>query len=144
MEKELMLLVGPIGAGKTTFAKTLENENSMRISQDEMGRKAYLQYYNNAIKDGIPRVIIDRMNFSKDQRSRFIDSARKEGYTITIFDFEWDWDTCFKRVTEREDHPTVPAGDPALAEKILTMFQGMYQKPTEDEYDNLNKVELNG
>jgi len=142
VEKELMILVGPIGAGKTTFCQLLENDSSVRISQDEMGRKVYLQYFNEALEDNVPRIIIDRMNFNKDQRKRFIEPAREAGYVITIFDFEWDWDECLKRVTERKGHPTVRDGDPELAEKILTMFQGMYEAPTQDEYDNCNKVEM--
>ena len=142
MEKELILLVGPIGVGKTTFSKSLQNESSIRISQDEMGRKAYLEYFHNALDCGASRVIVDRMNFNRDQRKRFIEPARKKGYNVTIFEFEWDWDVCFKRVTNRQNHPTVPPGDAELTNKILNMYQGMYQKPGEDEYDNYNFVEL--
>lgn len=142
MEKELILLVGPIGAGKTTFSKTLENETSMRISQDEMGRKAYLDIFKQSVKEGVPRIIVDRMNFNKEQRERFIKPAKEAGYVITIFDFDWDWDICFNRVINRTSHPTVPHNDPKLTEQILTMYRGMYEKPTTEEFDNYNKVEL--
>lgn len=142
IEKELMILVGPIGVGKTTFGKTLENDTSIRISQDEMGKPEYLNVFHQSIEEGVPRIIIDRMNFNMEQRKRFIEPARKQGYIITIFDFEWDWDTCFNRVVKRFNHPTVPAGNPKLTEKILHFYQGSYQKPTEAEYDNYNVVEL--
>ena len=142
MEKELIVLIGPIGSGKTTFSKTLQTNFSIRISQDEMGRRAYLDHFHQAIQEGVPRVIIDRQNFNRDQRSRFVEPARKAGYCITFFEFDWDWDICFSRVTRRKNHPTIERNNPELTEKILHMYQGMYERPEEGEYDNYNKVEL--
>lgn len=142
-EKELMILVGPIGSGKTTFAKTLRNDTSVRISQDEMGRKAYLDHFKEAIKDGVPRVIIDRMGFSKDQRNRFIEPARKEGYVITIFEMDYCPLVCIKRVVDRKNHPTVPDNDIQLAKKIILQYMENYEAPEPEEFDNYNLVGMN-
>lgn len=142
MEKELMLMVGPIGAGKTTFARSLENSTSIRISQDEQGRRQHRELFNQSVEEGIPRIIVDRMNFNKEQRARYINKAREHGYVITVFEFEWDWDTCYNRVMTRIGHPTIGSGDHATTEKVLHMFQGMYEPLSEDEYDNYNLVEM--
>ena len=140
MEKELMLLVGPIGSGKTTFSQTLKTDSSIRISQDEMGRSAYLEHFKNAIKEGVPRVIIDRMNFNKDQRKRFIEPAREAGYVVTIFELKTNRAICHERVVARQDHPTIEPGNNELTEKILNNYEAWYEAPTPDEYDNYNEV----
>ena len=141
-EKELILMVGPIGSGKTTFAKTLENDTSIRISQDEMGRKAYLNYFMEAIKDGIPRIIVDRMNFNKKQRERFIKPAKDAGYCITIFEMDHNPVTCLERVITRKNHPTIPEGSGDLARKIIRDYYRDYEAPEPNEYNNYNLVPL--
>ena len=141
-EKELILMVGPIGSGKTTFAKSLETDSSIRISQDEMGRKAYLKYFREALKDGIPRVIIDRMNFDRKQRERFIKPAREAGYCVTIFEIDYNPVTCLERVIKRENHPTIPKDSEDLAKKIIFDYMEKYEHPEPSEYDNYNLVPL--
>jgi tRNA uridine 5-carbamoylmethylation protein Kti12 len=141
MEKELIILVGPIGSGKTTFAKTLETSSSIRISQDEMGRKAYLEHFKAAMRDSVPRIIVDRMNFDKEQRERFIKPAREAGYCVSIFELRTDIDVCIERVVNRPNHPTVESGDVELAQGIVDRYLINYEAPMPDEYDNLNYVE---
>jgi predicted kinase len=141
IDKELILMVGPIGSGKTTFAKSLENNNSIRISQDEMGRKQYLKNFKEAIDQEIPRIIVDRQNFNREQRARFIEPAREAGYIVTIFEMGTPKELCIQRVVNRKAHPTVKGEDPELAESILNMFERNYEKPTEVEFDNYNLVE---
>jgi predicted kinase len=142
-EKELILMVGPIGSGKTTFAKSLVNDSAIRISQDEMGRKAYLKYFHEALKDGVPRIIIDRMGFDREQRNRFIEPARKHGYVITIFEMDYNPVTCLERVINREGHPTIPKGSDDLARKIILDYMKNYEHPEEKEFDNYSLIGIN-
>ena len=135
-------MVGPIGSGKTTFAKSLEHDSSIRISQDEMGRKAYLKYFHEALKDGIPRVIVDRMNFDRKQRERFIKPAREAGYCITIMEMDYNPLTCLNRVVDRKNHPTIPEGSGQLAKDIILRFMKDYEHPEEDEFDNYNLIPM--
>ena len=141
-EKELILMVGPIGSGKTTFAKDLENDTSIRISQDEMGRKAYLDHFKEAVKDGVPRIIVDRMNFNRDQRERFIKPAREAGYCVTIFEMDHCPVVCAARCIQREDHPTIGKNQPELVKKIIMKYYENYEHPEKGEFDNYNLVEV--
>lgn len=131
--------MGPIGSGKTTFAKTLVNDTTICISQDEMGREAYLEYFKQALKDKTPRVIIDRQNFNREQRDRFIQPAREAGYCVTVFEFKTNRAVCHERVA-RTGHPTVPAGDNDLTAEILTRYQINYEALSTEEFDNYNEV----
>lgn len=142
MEKELIILVGPIGSGKTTFSKTLETQNSIRISQDETGKREHLNEFYDALTQNIPRIIIDRMNFNVEQRMRYITPARSEGYVITIIELQSDWDTCVDRVYKRENHPTVENGNLELANRILKFYNKNYEQPTKDEYDNYSIISV--
>lgn len=142
MEKELILLVGPIGSGKTTFAESLRTDCSVRISQDEMGKGGHLVKFKEAIRGGTPRVIIDRMGFNVEQRMRYITPARQAGYSVSIFEFAFDWDICFKRAVSRRGHPTIAEGNSDLVKKVLNMYRNSYQQPSDDEFDNYNKVVL--
>lgn len=141
-EKELILMVGPIGSGKTTFAKSLQNDMSIRISQDEMGKKQYLNCFYEAIKDGVPRIIVDRQNFNKEQRERFIRPAREAGYCVTVFEMEYCPTVCLKRVLNRTNHPTVEGNNIKLANKIILDYSKNYERPEKQEYNNYNLVPM--
>ena len=143
MTKNLIVLMGPIGAGKTTLAKKLVkmNDSALRISQDEMGRAGSKEAFWLALETDVENIIIDRMGFNREQRMRWIDPARKAGYKVTIVELKVAYETCFKRVVARHDHPNIPQGDEALAKKILKMYSGEYQAPREDEYDDYYVVE---
>jgi len=110
MEKELFLLVGVKGSGKTKFSRTLQNDVSVCISQEEFGSLSYLDNFKDSVESGVPRIIIDRSNLKKYQRSWFIDLARDAGYCVTIFD---------------------------LNAKISNI---KYDKPSPEEYDNYNEI----
>jgi len=143
MEKELILLVGPIGSGKTTFAETLANETSIRISQDEMGRKAYLEHFKAAIRDGIPRIIIDRMSFNNEQRDRFIKPARDAGYCVTVFEFKLSRDICFDRALNRKNHPTI-GNNPKDINGVLNFYYNNYEPVDLNIIDNYNEINHEG
>lgn len=142
MEKELMVLVGPVGSGKSTLANELKTSSTIIISQDLMGKKRHLEIFKDAVNQGISRVIVDRMNFNREQRSRYIDFARARGYVITIIELFYDPDECVRRVGNRERHPTIKKGNFELAAEIINMYESMYERPEPDEYDNYNQVEV--
>jgi len=105
-----------------------------------MGRKAYLTHFKSAVRDGVPRILVDRQNFNKEQRERFITPARDAGYCVTIFEFKTNREVCAERVVNRTNHPTVRGGDVDLTMDIIKNYERLYEQPTPDEYDNYNEV----
>jgi hypothetical protein len=131
MSKKLLILVGPPGSGKSTLAQQYESDGYVRISQDDMG-KEHLHNFDMAILEGRD-VVVDRMNFSCQQRSRYLELGKEHGYETSIVVLHENRETCFKRVMLRENHPTIK--DERGAGSALTTFFSKYERPIAGEAD---------
>ena len=129
----LIVLCGPSGAGKTTSAKEFEKLGYTRISQDDTG-KDHLRLFREAIERK-ENVVVDRLNFNKEQRKRYIDQAKKYGYQTSIIVMHENKETCLKRCEERKQHPTITTKE--HRESAVNMFFNKYERPSEDEADTL-------
>src|SRR5262245_51981331 len=107
MEKTCVVLVGPQGSGKTTYCHE-HLPNALRISQDELGRHRHLDAFDEALSRGEPTVVVDRINHRKEQRRRYLDTAKRHGYRTQIVWFNLDRAECVRRCRERAVHPTLP------------------------------------
>jgi len=148
MQRKLILLIGPIGSGKSTIAKRYQDREQKSysaipctiVSQDEQGRKGHRIKFAKCIEDG-HSIIVDRMNFNKEQRERYIEPARKANYSIYIVEIKASRDTCLERVVARKGHPTVESGNKELANKILDMYYREYEPlEADEEFDGYTEV----
>jgi len=132
--KEIILIVAPPGAGKTTLAKDIISRlfTYTRVSQDEQGRKEHMDVFENALAQNHD-IIIDRMNFSKDQRDRYLVPAKALGYKTKIIVLHENFDTCMTRMHLRKDHPTIRNNDDATS--ALYMFYKKYERVEDSEAD---------
>lgn len=124
MSKELILLIGPPGSGKTTYCtKFLVPASYMVISQDYNGGDKVKTYneFISLLSEKYERIVIDRMNFNKQQRERWITPAKQLGYKIIGIQFSCRNEIAKMRAKARTNHPTLKA------EKVDEVFE-MYEK----------------
>lgn len=138
MEKIVTVLVGPAGAGKSTYCKD-ELSDYFRISQDLMGKDGHKKSFLAALKTE-DKIVIDRMGFSRDQRKFYLEEAKRAGYKTQIIVLMENFKTCFERIVTREKHPTIAAGDKRTAFQALNMFFNSYQEPRRDEADEIKFI----
>ena len=125
--KKLILLVGPPASGKSTYSKTLD---AVRISQDDMGKEAHLDAFKAAL-EASENIAVDRMNFNKEQRARYIKPALELGYEVEAVTFYFNEETCLERCLKREDHPTIK--DEENAKSALNTFFSKFEYPSAEE-----------
>ena len=68
--KQVILMVGPMGAGKSTWTQSYISDY-YRISQDEMGKDGHKQAYQSALKTK-DKIVVDRINHTKQQREWYL------------------------------------------------------------------------
>jgi adenylate kinase family enzyme len=132
---KLIVLVGPCGSGKTTFAKQLEVKGFVYINQDSQGKDEHYNKFCMALIEG-KDIVVDRMNFNKDQRSRYLDEAKKYGlggYETEIIVFHESYETCMFRILARTGHETIKT--PEDAKKALDFFFSNYERVEDFEAD---------
>lgn len=139
---KVTVLVGPQGSGKSTRCEYSRVEAGFgdgpipfRVSQDEMGRE-YWKQYEQALKRKERWIIVDRINHTREQRRKILEAAKAAGYRTEILVRNKTFGTCFDRIMERKNHPTIKNKLSAI--QALKMYFSQYQRPTPDEADCVN------
>lgn len=138
-QKILSILIGPPGSGKTHYAKN-NLYNYERVSQDDQGRRCHYFRFLDLLISGVPRIVIDRMNFSKEQRYRYTTPARYLGYKIVYYIFDIEEKLCLERMRSRRDHPTIDRRNINKHKEIYDFFIQNFQSPDDDEAHEINIV----
>lgn len=132
-DKNLTLLVGPMGCGKTTYCEK-HYRGFTRVSQDEQGKEGHMLAFRTAITNGVPNIVIDKCNAIRDQRVNFLTMAKRAGYNTKIVWFNEPREICIQRINARKNHPTLHSKDAEVA--LNTFFQKL-QFPSDREADEL-------
>lgn len=137
--KELILLIGAPGAGKSTYAEKFLSTHFI-INQDSQGKDGHWNMFLPLLSNG-NNIVIDRMGFSVEQRKRYIEPAKKLGYKIRAIVFHTPESICKQRCYDRQNHPTIQ--DEVTANKAIHFFFSKYEKPNKEleQIDDLEFIE---
>ncbi|MEU8224925.1 AAA family ATPase [Kribbella sp. NPDC048915] len=144
----LVLLVGLPGAGKTTWAKRLEDERkALRFTPDEWmqplfdtndadGRRWVLEsqlFWNLAARALTldVNVILDYGCWSAEERHLFRTRAQSLGATAEMVVLDIPFDTLWSRIAAR--NANLPPGTFAISHADLTEWTTRYEPPTPEE-----------
>lgn len=121
---KLILTIGSQGSGKSTWSKLFLNENNhsyVYISQDEQGKEQHHINFNDALKQKA-NILVDRCNFTKEQRMKYVIPAKEAGYEIEYRYFHVPYHEALARIVSRTNHPTIKKDDITTAKKALDMY----------------------
>ena len=155
MLKELIILIGNIGSGKSTLSDTYQKDGHIVISRDSLryaiggGNYVFNLEYETALlkaeqvlfteflemgKD----IIIDAVNSSRMTRTRYILPAKEKGYIIKAIELP--------KLSKQESvdrRLNDPHGNFSKEtwEEVWEMFDGIYQSPSiEENFDLINNL----
>lgn len=136
--KELVLLIGPPGSGKTTYVDN-HLTDYVYVNQDSQGKKEHYRKFLMSLLNDFSKIVIDRCNFSKKQRSKYTIPAKYLGYNIKFITMPKERNsTLFNRAISRNNHPTMTND---LSNKkmmdIIKFFVDNYESPGEKEADEV-------
>ncbi|KIJ62052.1 hypothetical protein HYDPIDRAFT_95380 [Hydnomerulius pinastri MD-312] len=138
-EQTVLILVGLIASGKSTFAEALETHfpRFRRCNQDNLGdRRSVEDLAYRTLREGLSPCI-DRTNFNAVQRSYWTNIARAfPGTSICVIVFDTPYHVCVSRLKQRTSHPTIKNVQQGMS--VLAKFASDLQLPSPDEdYDHI-------
>lgn len=126
----VLILVGFIGSGKSTFATALQAHfpEFVRCNQDELGdRRAVEDLARATLRNG-GSVCIDRTNIDASQRATWVRIARERpGALVWVLHFATPFEVCEQRLRSRTSHPTITSVEQGIS--VLRRFRSQYQPP---------------
>jgi len=157
-EKELIILIGNIGTGKSTYVKKYQKKGYIIIARDQLryaiGSGKYIFDYDyepiiwktelymfKKFADLGINMVIDEVGISKKMRARYIPYAKLMGYKIIAI--------IMPHLTMREAvnrRMINPHGQPdkKLWEQVWAKFEALWEEPTKKEgFDKIIKLEKN-
>lgn len=106
--KELVILVGIQGSGKSTFCLSKFSQGYVRINLDTLKtRNREWQLFTECLETG-KSMVIDNTNPTKEARQRYIPKAKEFGYRVICYRMKCNVKTCLERNASRPGKENIP------------------------------------
>lgn len=107
IEKEIVILIGIPGAGKSTFYKKYFSDYGYINLDTIKNREKEAKLVKSLLDEG-KNLVVDNTNCSNSDRKRYIPEAKEKGYKVIGYYFEPDYKSCMKRNNRRKEKSKVP------------------------------------
>ena len=157
--KHLIVLVGNIGSGKSTYSKQYQEQGYIVVARDQLryaiGNGTYvfnmkyepiiwraeIRMFREFVEMGV-NIIVDEVGLSKDHRKRYIPWAKKHNYKVTVIEMP---KLSMKESVERRMNNPHGQPDRNLWEQIWTKFDTYYESPSFSEgIDEIIRINRDG
>ncbi len=138
MEKTVVIMMGIQGSGKSTFYHRFLSEDFVRVNLDTLKtRHREGQLVGECIANG-QSYAIDNTNPTKEDRMRYIPTAKAEGYRVVGYFMESKLSECIERNNRR-------VGKERILPIAIASTSNKLQMPSYDEgFDELYFVKNDG
>ncbi len=139
-EKEMIIVVGYPGSGKSYFSKNAISPKYMYVNRDTLKTKnKCLKKCKEAIINK-QSIIIDNTNPSVNSRKIFIDIGKEVGYKIKCINFTTSMDLAYHNNVYRH---TINSKNNIVPKIAYNIFKSKYEKPTiEEGFDEIINQEF--
>ena len=126
-KKEVAIMVGYPGSGKSTIAKELEKQKYIRIDGDALktGPKMIKEAEKYVDQNSI---VFDATNGTKERRQMYIDFAKKHNLDVRCL-----WKTTSIGDAMEQNRERQKQGGPKIPDIVFYTYRKKFEEPTEDE-----------
>ncbi|WP_148714426.1 ATP-binding protein [Chitinolyticbacter meiyuanensis] len=105
---ELIIFVGPQGAGKSTFYQTTFADTHIRINRDMLKTRHRERLLFQACLEMKQPCVLDRTNPTLEERAPFIQAARAQHFRVQAYHFVTSYEDALQRNNQREGKARIP------------------------------------
>lgn len=128
-EKEMIIMVGFPGSGKSHYARALSDSGYVRVNNDELKTKAKcIKIATQTIEEN-KSLVIDNTNPSKSTRKQYIDIAKNAGYQVRCIHVTTSYDHARHNMYFRAN---TQSGS-FIPELVYRKYQKEFEEPSTSE-----------
>lgn len=152
--KKVAMMIGLPAAGKSSIVKSYTDQGYNKLSRDEIGGAVdglMFEKFNNLLRQGVDKIILDNTFTLESQRKPYIDAAKAKGYEVTAVHITTSAEDCMvnsvTRMIKKHGRPFMDANEIKLSAvkdpnlfPIAAIYSGKknFQKPASTEgFDNI-------